>query len=454
MAQPDLDAAIWASLDSMDKPPPDVILPPKDIRVTVEKTAGYVKRNGIAFEARIKNEASKKPQFTFIFPDDAYHPYYQWRLHEINEGRGTDLSSGRVGEDFKQKPKGPEPPRDFLFSARMPTINAVDLEVVKITALFVAKNGRSWMTQLSQREAGNFQFDFLRPQHSLNQYFLRLIDQYQLLLNASTVEGRKAEEARIAELQKNVIDKYHVLDRAKKRAQWVKHQESQRAKKEEEEEAEKREYALIDWDEFGIVDELYFTPGEEAAEFPAPMTLNDLQSTSLEQRGRISRLLIEEAMPTDDMSAYYNATRPLPVQYPTPVPQHMPYEPTPPAQPDFPPHGPPQMPPMPMAVDDAPRVGSPAVPAPKRIVQGAVPRAAARRNKVAMAQCPNCKQQIPYDELEQHMKGESLLTYAVSGHANMKPSRTPRSPLARTESERSSARRYNEHLHARRRKQP
>ena len=30
-----------------------------------------------------------------------------------------------------------------------------------------------------QREAKNFQFDFLRPQHSLFQYFTKLVDQYK-----------------------------------------------------------------------------------------------------------------------------------------------------------------------------------------------------------------------------------------------------------------------------------
>ena len=36
--------------DAVNKPPEGVVLPPKDIRAIVEKTAGYVARNGPVFE--------------------------------------------------------------------------------------------------------------------------------------------------------------------------------------------------------------------------------------------------------------------------------------------------------------------------------------------------------------------------------------------------------------------
>ncbi len=44
---------------------------------------------------------------------------------------------------------------------------------------------------------------------------------------------------------------------------------------------------------------------------------------------------------------------------------------------------------------------------PMRIRNDYVPRAQAKRQNVAMALCPNCKQQIPYEELDHHMKGTS-----------------------------------------------
>ena len=50
-------------------------------------------------------------------------------------------------------------------------------DVVKLTAQFVARNGRQFLSNLMSREK-NYQFDFLRPQHSLFNYFTKLVEQY------------------------------------------------------------------------------------------------------------------------------------------------------------------------------------------------------------------------------------------------------------------------------------
>ena len=50
-------------------------------------------------------------------------------------------------------------------------------DVVKLTAQFVARNGRQFLSNLISREK-NYQFDFLRPQHSLFNYFTKLVEQY------------------------------------------------------------------------------------------------------------------------------------------------------------------------------------------------------------------------------------------------------------------------------------
>lgn len=89
------------------------------------------------------------------------------------------------------------------------------------------------MTTLSQREARNFQFEFLRPNHSFYQYFTRLVDQYTLLLNPS------GKDDRMAELTKNMENRFHLLDVAKDRAEWVKYQEAERKKEEEQKDEER-----------------------------------------------------------------------------------------------------------------------------------------------------------------------------------------------------------------------
>ncbi|PGH26723.1 hypothetical protein AJ80_01669 [Polytolypa hystricis UAMH7299] len=451
-------------LDEFNKPPEGVVLPPKDIRTIIEKTAGFVARNGPVFEDRVREKERSNPKFSFLNPNDAYAGFYQWRLSEIKAGRGTAVSSGRAGEPAAalepEKPKGPAEPPEFHFSARMPNINALDLEVVNLTALFVAKRGKSFMTALSQRETRNFQFDFLRPQHSLYQFFTRLVDQYTALLQGDAIEGPNSESNRLDELQKNVKNKYHIIDRAKQRAEWIKFQEQQKQKKEEEEEQEKISYAQIDWHDFVVVETVLFTEADDQAELPPPTSLNDLQSASLEQKAMMSlapaNRRIEEAMPTDEEApTYYNAY-PQPSHGPIPQPAYTPTIPTPVSQPQRPPSAaipmdytmPQAEPASPFAVPSPttlsatpiPPIHTPAfseederirerteareraaasrsapspVPGqpPMRIRSDYVPRAQAKRLTSTTAQttlCPNCRQQIPVSEIEHHMRVELL----------------------------------------------
>lgn len=389
---------------------------------------------------RVRDKEQNNPKFSFLNPSDAYAPFYQWRLTEIREGRGTAVSAGRPGEPTAapepETPKGPEQPPEFHFSARMPIINAQDLEVIKLTALYVAKRGKSFMTALSQRETRNYQFDFLRPQHSLYQFFTRLVDQYIILLRPEGLGKATTENNRVQELEHNLRNKYHVLDRARERAEWVKYQEQQKMKKEEEEEQERIAYAQIDWHDFVVVETVLFTEADDHSELPPPTSLNDLQSASLEQKAMISLnpLRLEEAMPTgEETPNYYNAYPTQPELTPTPQP---PVQPS--ISPSFPPTPaqPPSQPAIPnraaqeeeqrireraearqqaaaaqAAAKASPSPGPGQQQQPMRIRSDYVPRAQqARRLNTsgATALCPNCHQQIPVAELEQHMRIELL----------------------------------------------
>ena len=400
--------------EAVNKPPEGIVLPPKDIRSIIERTAGYVARNGPVFEDRIRDKEAGNSKFAFLIPADAYAPFYQWRLSEVRSGRGTAVSAGRTDESAPapQKPRGPDPPPEYQFSARVPNISAQDLEIVKLTALHVARKGKSWMTALSQREARNFQFDFLRPQHSLYTFFQRLVDQYTILLQTGP-EGQKAEQTRISALQANIQDKFRVLNLAKKRAEFVKFQESQKQKKEEAEEAERISYAQIDWHDFVVVETVVFTDQDEHTELPPPTTLNDLQSASLEQKAMMSLSRadrrIEEAMPTDDMAGYaYDAA---PGYAPQPYPPQNNYAPQPPPQAMMP-QPMPGYSPAPLSIPTPPPSTSSPAPAPgqppMRIRQDYVPRAQQRASRGATGLCPNCGQQIPLAEMEQHLRIELL----------------------------------------------
>ena len=369
---------------------------------------------------RIREKEKHNPKFSFLSANDSYNAYYLWRLSEIKEGRGTAIAAGRAGETpaEAEKPKGPPEPPEFHFSARMPNISAQDLEVVRLTALFVAKNGRQFMTTLSQRETGNYQFDFLRPNHSLHNFFQRLIDQYTALLRAGGMdgEGTKMQKERIRELQANVDDKFHVLGRAKQRAEWFKFQDEQKQKKEEEIEKEKLSYAQIDWHDFVVVETVLFTEADDQTNLPAPTSLSELQFASLDQKAMMSinshNMRIEEAMPED--TDYYNNSYPQ-------QPQQMAPPPVPTTQPAYQPqYQDSRMKNTEEEDEEEQRIrertearerarqaqaeakgGS----APMKIKENYVPRAAARAaNKVNIVVCPNCKQSMPANELDEHMR--------------------------------------------------
>ncbi|KAL2180707.1 Pre-mRNA splicing factor PRP21 like protein-domain-containing protein [Thermothelomyces heterothallicus CBS 202.75] len=435
------DAA--AALDNL-KPPPGVIIPPPgEIREAIEKTAGYVMRGGAGLEQRIRDNHGKNPKFSFLMSSsDPYNAYYEWRKEEIRNGRGTALSAGRVGEaaaaPAQEKPAGPPKPPDFQFSARMPRMSQKDLEIVRLTALFVAKNGRPFMTQLAQREASNPQFQFLIPNHTFHNFFQSMIDQYTILLRESGVngEGGKAQQERVDQLRQNVADKYKVLARAKQRAAYAKWQEAEKAKQEEEEEKKKIEFARIDWNDFVVVETIVFTEADDQANLPPPTTLNDLQYASLEEKNKVSvssTLRIEEAFPFEDTS--YNAYPPQTYGAQARATQPPPAAPAT-TQANNTPPPPAQGAPVPLASrtksaeeekeeeaqkaqekeQERTRVQQAQAEArggaaPMKIKENYVPRAAQRAASkfgTQTAMCPNCKQQIPLNEMDEHMRIELL----------------------------------------------
>lgn len=417
--------------EEVNKPPTGIVLPPRDIRAIVEKTAGYVARNGIVFEDRIRDKEKHNPKFSFLTANDAYSAFYAWRLDEIRDGRGTAISAGRVGEvaiaPEPEKPQGPAAPPEFHFSARMPNINAQDLEVVRLTALFVAKNGRTFMTTLSQKETRNYQFDFLRPQHSLYQFFSRLVDQYTTLLLSTGIDSLKSQKRRVQELEAYSADRFNILGRAKQRAEWVKYQEEQKQKKEEEAEKEKLEYAQIDWHDFVVVETVLFEEADDQADLPPPTSLNDLQSASLEQKAAMALQpydrRIEEAMPTDaDYNLFYPQQQPYSTAPPPAPPSFNPYESSQAmdyqytqrtstlAQEDEEERAIAERTEARERAQAAQAAAKGGAGQPMRIRNDYVPRAQAKRQNVTMALCPNCKQQIPFDELDQHMRSKTLLS--------------------------------------------
>ncbi|XP_068594958.1 splicing factor 3A subunit 1 isoform X1 [Brachionichthys hirsutus] len=268
------------------KPIVGIIYPPPEVRNIVDKTASFVARNGPEFEARIRQNEINNPKFNFLNPTDPYHAYYRHKVTEFKEGRAQEPSAAvpKVMQQAMQLPQKvqviqetivpKEPPPEFEFIADPPSIAAFDLDVVKLTAQFVARNGRQFLTQLMQKEQRNYQFDFLRPQHSLFNYFTKLVEQYTKILIPP--------KGLLAKLKREAENPREVLDQVRYRVEWAKFQERERKKEEEEREKERVAYAQIDWHDFVVVETVDFQPIEQG-HFPPPTTPEELGARILIQ---------------------------------------------------------------------------------------------------------------------------------------------------------------------------
>ncbi|XP_002739067.1 splicing factor 3A subunit 1-like [Saccoglossus kowalevskii] len=251
-----------------------IIYPPPEVRNIVDKTASFVARNGPEFETRIRQNEINNSKFNFLNPNDPYHAYYRHKVKEFQDGTATEPTASTLPKLMQLTAKLPsqvqvepavpkEPPPEYEFVADPPSISAYDLDVVKLTAQFVARNGRQFLTNLMNREQRNFQFDFLRPQHSLFHYFTKLVEQYTKVLIPPKDLMNK--------LKCDSENPKHILDQGKHRVEWTKYEERQRKKQEEQKERERVAYSQIEWHDFVVVETVDFQPNEPG-NFPPPTT--------------------------------------------------------------------------------------------------------------------------------------------------------------------------------------
>ncbi|ORZ03776.1 Pre-mRNA splicing factor PRP21 like protein-domain-containing protein [Syncephalastrum racemosum] len=355
--------------------PVGIIYPPPNIRETVDKAAEFLANKGPELEDRIRENEKHNPKFCFLNPTDPYHAYYQYRLNEVREGKASSKKAAKKEstEEPMEEETAPKEPEPFEFLADMPAVSAQDLDIMKLTAQFAARNGRQFINQLAQRESRNYQFDFLRPSHSYFPYFTELVKQYgKVLVPADDMKQR---------LQKTVDNRYWLLDRVNERAKWVSWQKAEEKKRRDEEEKERVAYASIDWHDFVVVETVEFTAADEQQDLPPPMSLSELENMTLAQKR--ANVIADEPeekpgdaeMDIDDVDMEEESDQ---------------EEEEPKAQPA------PQQPPQPPAnfkvrTDYKPKV------------LGAV------QNKNEPTQiCPRCGEAIPVSEMDEHMRIELL----------------------------------------------
>lgn len=304
-----------------------VIYPPPEVRNIVDKTASFVARNGPEFESRIRQNEINNPKFNFLNPGDPYHAYFQQKIADIKEQDGKAALEITPAPPVTQKPKPlmqipisvvelpipKEPPPEFEYLADPPSISALDLNVVKLTAQFVARNGRQFLTNLMNREQRNYQFDFLRPQHSLFNYFTKLVEQYtKVLIPPSDVKEK---------LLKDAHNPKEILDRVMYRVEWIRHQEREKKKLEDEKEKERVAFAQVDWHDFVVVETVDFKDNE-AANLPPPVSKEQLGARVLAQE-RYEQIQDEGGNPDDmevNMDVEMELDEPEPPAIPPPPP--------------------------------------------------------------------------------------------------------------------------------------
>ncbi|KAJ8459148.1 hypothetical protein OPV22_032074 [Ensete ventricosum] len=140
----------------------------------------------------------------------------------------------------------PLPPQAEQYTVRLPEgITGEELDVIKLTAQFVAHNGKTFLTNLTNREMSNPQFHVLKLTRSMFTFFTTLTDAYS--------------------------------------------KEQARQKAEDEIEQERMQMTMIYWHDFVVVEIV----DDEDEELPIPMTLDEVI-----RRSKISALGGEEPMQT------------------------------------------------------------------------------------------------------------------------------------------------------------
>ncbi|TCD66460.1 SF3a splicing factor complex subunit [Steccherinum ochraceum] len=394
-----------------------LILPPPEIKSVIDRTANFVAKtaNPPQFEEKIRETQRQDPKFSFLNPADPYHAYYRHRMGKVARGEVDDEQVAEkpagleteVQEPEKEIDRGLEPPTpEFIFDEV--NISAIDMDIMKLTALFTARRGRSFLAALSSREGRNYQFDFLRPTHSLFSYFNRLVEQYSKVILPSKEVLQQLKE------RSEPSHRWQDLEIAKKRARWEQVKREQDKKRESDKEAEAVAFAEIDWHDYAIVQTIEFTQADANSELPPPMSVQEVENMTLTQK-RMAAMIMEST--AEDVEAHKQRQAEAEAEAAAAVGN------TGVANGD-------DEAAMEESDDEddvaarrkreederarelerarAIQANSMDSGAPMKIRTGYVPNLSARKNAEKMTTCTICGQQIPVDELQEHMRIELL----------------------------------------------
>lgn len=311
-----------------------MIYPPPDIRSIVDKTASFIAKhpNPAAFTDKIRQREKTDSKFSFLNESDAYHAYYQHRITQFKDGTAGGAGgaatptaaasaanaaaasgdavqtantaiAGAAGELVDEgRPTVPQP-RPFEFNnAQRPPMAAVDADILRLTALFTARMGRGFTSDLATREAGNYQFGFLQPSHSFFGYFNRLVEQYTKVLMAPqetlAVLDRQAgytkeyDDLLSTEAKRKAIARREIMKDVENRVEWTKYDHARRQAEDSKMEEERVAFQSIDWQDFTVATTVDFTEQDELLDLPPPMSRSEVEGMTLAQK-KMAAMIME-----------------------------------------------------------------------------------------------------------------------------------------------------------------
>lgn len=278
-----------------------MIDPPQDIKVTIEKTVQYVKKNGEAFEEKLlANDNEKK--FSFLNNLDPYHGYYKALL----EGKEVGKSDGTLPK-IDDKVEIPSERDTFLFQNELPPVSNYDLDVIKLTAQYIACNSTKHIDQLQRymnKKGNRSQFAFLSPKHSLHPLFRDYCKQYLTIIEIDKVrregQGKSNNNDKVFQYVDKLISSspQELFERAYRRAAHEKKHKLERKLQESEDRKQQEQYALIDWQDFTFVAKINFNAVDEVTELAVPLLREDVMYRSLLAKSK--EIQLETAGPREE----------------------------------------------------------------------------------------------------------------------------------------------------------
>eukprot|EP01080_Neovahlkampfia_damariscottae_P007770 gene7770-12240_t len=233
-----------------------IIYPPPELRTVVDTAAQYVAKNGEDFEKKILKNEGSKTKFGFIMNENPYHSYYKMRIEDFKKNPNLEVSKPKkqVTQNISKKTTAIQrnrPKKDPLvyhYGLQVPEgMKPFELDLIKLTSQYVARNGRPFLSALAGRESRNSQFDFLKVQHRYFSFFTKLTEIYKRILipPKSTIE----------DLIKYSNNKLQLLQLIYSKGEWEIFLNELRIEKNNQVEIKNE----IDWSDFILVEKIDFT---------------------------------------------------------------------------------------------------------------------------------------------------------------------------------------------------